>query len=80
MSKAGQNSAMGTLQRNATSASVDEEIVAPDVLSALRAELDQELAVLRDPQAPDRLQELFRATPADMTRAANAAAAKRRKR
>ena len=49
-----------------------------DALDALRAEFDRELAVLRQPDASQKLQEIFDATPAEIAEAANAA--RRRKR
>jgi hypothetical protein len=44
-----------------------------DALSALRAEFDRELAVLQQPDAAQRLQEIFDSTPAEIAAAANAA-------
>jgi hypothetical protein len=44
-----------------------------DALSALRAEWDRELAVLRQPDASKKLQEAFDSTPAEIAAAANKA-------
>jgi hypothetical protein len=44
-----------------------------DALSELRAEWDRELAVLRRPDASEKLQKAFDATPAEIAKAANAA-------
>lgn len=48
-----------------------------DALDSLRAELDRELAVLQQPDASQRLREIFDATPAEIAEAANAARRKR---
>jgi hypothetical protein len=44
-----------------------------DALSALRAEWDRNLAVLRRPDASQKLQEAFDSTPAEIAAAANKA-------
>lgn len=46
---------------------------ANDPLRRLREEFEQELAVLRSPDAGKRLREIFAATPQDIADAANAA-------
>jgi hypothetical protein len=48
-----------------------------DALDALRGEFDRDLAVLRQPDASQKLQEAFDATPAEIAEAANAAHRKR---
>ncbi len=55
-----------------------KDALAHDPLATLRAEFDRELAVLREPDAARRLQEMFDSTPAQVAQAANAA--RRRKR
>jgi prevent-host-death family protein len=55
------------------------EAEANDPLAVLRAEFDRELAVLNEPGAGARLREAFRATPAQLAAAANAAALARNK-
>lgn len=50
-----------------------------DPMADLRAQFDRELAWLREPGAGDELRRIFNATPADIARAANAAALKRKK-
>ena len=50
---------------------------ANDPLSTLRAEFDQELAYLREPDAPSKLRRLFAATPDELADAANAASRRR---
>ena len=47
--------------------------LANDPLSTVRAELDRELACLREPEAAGELRRLFAATPDEMAHAANAA-------
>jgi prevent-host-death family protein len=46
---------------------------ANDPLARLRSEFDAELAGLNEPKAAGRLRKIFRATPAEMARAANRA-------
>lgn len=46
---------------------------ASDPLAGWRAQLDRELAVLRTPDAAERLTEIFHSTPEEMAAAANAA-------
>jgi hypothetical protein len=86
MPKGDQNSTVGKHQSRALPySSADEEIVTavvggePNALEILQAKLDRDLAVLRTPDAGNRLRALFESSPADLAAAANAAA-KRRKR
>jgi len=60
--------------RTRTAADVKDhwQHVANDPLSTLRAELDRELAYLRDPKAGSELRRLFDATPDELAHAANA--------
>jgi len=51
---------------------------ANDPLTKLRAEWDRELAWLREPDAAREIHRLFDATPAEIARAANAAASRKR--
>jgi hypothetical protein len=84
MSKGDQNSTVGKLQIRSE---INDPAVADLVdcrdgrkaLPALEAKLDAELAVLRTPDAANRLRKLFEASSADFAAAANAAA-KRSKR
>jgi prevent-host-death family protein len=59
-------------------AKLENEAVAQDPLAALRAEFDQELAVLRQPNAGRTLRKIFAATPAEIAKTVNAT--RRRKR
>ncbi len=45
-----------------------------DPLQRLRDEFERELSILRSPDTPDKLREIFNATPEEMADAANAAA------
>jgi prevent-host-death family protein len=54
-------------------AKLKNDAIARDPLSALRAEFDRQLAVLRQPDASQKLQKAFASTPADIAKAANAA-------
>lgn len=56
------------------------EAQANDPLETLHRRFDRELDALRAPDAASRLRKAFRATPAQLARAANAARAKRRRR
>ena len=47
-------------------------------LNALRAEFDRKLAVLRQPDASQKLQDAFDATPAEIAAAANTARHRKR--
>jgi prevent-host-death family protein len=51
---------------------------ANDPLAALRAEFDQELAVLREPDAARKLRRAFSASPAEIAKAANAKGSRKR--
>lgn len=53
-------------------AKLRKEAIANDPLRTLRAEFDRELAVLGEADAPERLRDAFRASPADLAVAANA--------
>jgi len=55
-------------------AKLKKDATAHDPLVALREEFDRKLAVLRQPGAGEKLREIFNATPAEIARAANAAA------
>jgi hypothetical protein len=92
MSKDDQNSTVGKFpSRDDHTAEADGGLVASilsdkpsrwevvDALVALDAELDDELGVLRTPDAANRLRAVFEASPADFANAANSAA-KRHKR
>lgn len=59
-------------------AKLKKEAAAQDPLAALRAEFDQELAVLRQPNAGRTLRKIFAAMPAEIAKAANVT--RRRKR
>ena len=50
-----------------------KDAAARDPLTALRAELDRELAALRKPGARENLRKAFSSTPAAVAKAANAA-------
>jgi prevent-host-death family protein len=52
---------------------------ANEALTALRAEFDREMAVLRRPGAAEKLRQLSTVTPAEIAEAANAAVARRKK-
>jgi hypothetical protein len=54
-------------------AKLKKDSATQDALTALRAEFDRELAVLRQPGAGEKLRKSFAATPAEIARAANAA-------
>jgi hypothetical protein len=49
-----------------------------ETLTALRAELDHEMAVLRQPGAAEELRQLSNVTPEEIAEAANAAVARRK--
>jgi prevent-host-death family protein len=51
---------------------------ANETLTALRAEFDHEMAVLRQPGAAEKLRQLSNITPEEIAEAANAAAARRK--
>jgi prevent-host-death family protein len=53
------------------------EAAANDPLTTLRAELDQELAFLREPQTAGKLRHAFGAGTDELARAANAAASRK---
>lgn len=55
------------------------EAMANDPLTALRAEFDRELAVLGEPGAPSKLRRIFASSPAQLAKAANAAASRRKR-
>jgi len=59
-------------------AKLRKEAAAQDPLTALRAEFDRELAVLRQPNAGRKLRKAFAATPAEIAKAANAAGRRKR--
>lgn len=54
-------------------AKLKKDASAQDALTALRAEFDRELGVLRQPNAGRKLRKLFAAAPAEIAKAANAA-------
>lgn len=54
------------------------DAAAHDPLAALRAEFDQELAVLQQPGASKKLRKIFASTPAQIAEAANAARKRKR--
>jgi hypothetical protein len=56
------------------SAKLRNDAIARERLAALRAELDRELAMLRQPNAGQRLRKIFAASPSEIAKAANAAA------
>lgn len=60
-------------------AKLKEEAMARDPLAVLRAEFDRELAVLRAPKASRRLRKLFASSPAELAKAANASARRRKR-
>lgn len=60
-------------------AKLKSEAASNDPLTTLRAEFDQELAVLRDAKATSKLHKVFASTPAQLARAANAAASRRKR-
>jgi prevent-host-death family protein len=59
-------------------AKLKNDAMAGDPLSTLRAEFDRELAVLRQPGASRKLHKAFAATPAEIAKAANDAAGRKR--
>jgi hypothetical protein len=59
-------------------ASEMKDAMVRDPLTALRAEFDRELAVLRQPNAPEKLRKVFASTPAQIAKAANAAGRRKR--
>jgi hypothetical protein len=50
----------------------------PEALMALRAELDRELAYLREPDPGAKMRKIFAASPAEIAKAANAAGRRQR--
>ncbi len=60
-------------------AKLKDDAVANDPLTTLRAEFDQELAVLRDGRKRSKLHKAFASTPAELAKAANAAASRRKR-
>lgn len=60
-------------------AKLKEDAMNRDPLTALRAEFDRELAVLRAPGAGSALRKAFASTPAEVAKAANAAARRRKR-
>jgi len=59
-------------------AKLEKDAASRDPLAALRAQLDRELAVLRQPNAGQKLRKIFAAAPAEIAKAANAAARRKR--
>lgn len=59
-------------------AKLKKDAVSRDPLTALRAEFDQELAVLRQANAAQKLRKVFASPPAGIARAANAASRRKR--
>jgi prevent-host-death family protein len=57
-------------------AKLKEQAAANDPLAGVRAKLDRELAWLKEPGAADELRAIFRSTPEEIARAANAAEAR----
>jgi prevent-host-death family protein len=55
-----------------------EQAVANDPLARIRANIDRELACLREPGAGEKLRAIFRSTPEEIAEAANAAAERER--
>ena len=55
------------------------DAAANDPLATLRTEFDRELAILRDAGASSRLRQVFASTPAQLGRAANRAAPRRKR-
>jgi hypothetical protein len=56
---------------------LEKDATTQDALTALRAEFDRELAVLRQSGAGEKLRKIFAATPAEIAKAANAASRRR---
>jgi prevent-host-death family protein len=59
-------------------AKLKQDAIARDPLTALRADFDRELAVLRDSDASRKLRKVFASTPAAVAKAANAAIRRKR--
>jgi prevent-host-death family protein len=59
-------------------AKLKHDAIAQDPLATLRAELDSELSVLREPTAAHALRKAFGAKPAEIAKAANTAARRKR--
>jgi prevent-host-death family protein len=59
-------------------AKLKKDAISRDPLAALRAEFDQELAALRQPDAGQKLRKIFAASPAEIAKAANAAGRRKR--
>jgi prevent-host-death family protein len=59
-------------------AKLRKDATARDPLAALRAEFDRELAAFRQPNTGRKLRKLFAAPPAEIAKAANAAARRKR--
>ena len=59
-------------------AKLKKDSASTDPLAALRAEFDEELAVLRQPNAGQRLRKIFAASPAEIAKAANAPGRRKR--
>jgi hypothetical protein len=59
-------------------AKLRKDAAARDPLAGLRAEFDRELAALRQPNAPKKLRKIFASTPADIAKAANSGAGRKR--
>ena len=60
-------------------AKLRNDAMANDPLTTLRAEFDQELAVLAGAKGASKLQKVFASTPAELAKAANAAASRRKR-
>lgn len=59
-------------------AKLKEQAAANDPLARVRAQIDRELAWLKEPGAGDKLRALFRSTPEEIGEAANAMEARER--
>lgn len=60
-------------------AKLKNEAASGHALASLRAEFDRELSVLNEAGASKRLRRVFASTPAQLAKAANAAASRRRR-
>ncbi len=59
-------------------AKLKKDAASNDPLAWLRAEFDKEMAVLRQPNAGQKLRKIFAASPAEIAKAANATAIRKR--
>jgi prevent-host-death family protein len=58
-------------------AKLKEQAASNDPLARIRAQIDRELACLREPGAGAKLREIFHSTPEEIAKAANSAASSR---